>query len=270
MTTTVLQKRERVDRRVLGAIRLVDGTTHAPLDDAFLVQATGAEIVRNRSGLYVIRTLVTLAAHQAAFDAPPAEPPVGSVLVQIDIQDLGGRYLDRRVTLALPRDPDPTHAELTDSLFQPVTVAVYPSANGAISGNWVELRVTARDGGTADALGGALIRVVSDGRVLARGLTDWRGEALVPVVGIPVTTWSTQPDAVVVTETAAVVECVFDPAEGLRTPVADVREGRAPRVLPRSNPDRIDDVRATVPHASVPVQLAAGRRLAVAVSLSLP
>ncbi len=268
--TLLLRKREPVDRRVLGALRLVDGTTHVPIDDGFQVSAQDAEIVRNRSGLYVIRRLASLDAHASAFAAPPGDPAVGSVLLRIDIRHTGGRYLDRRVTLALPRDPDPSRADAAASLFQPVTVAVYPGATAMVTGNWVDLRVTVRGGAAADALGGALLRVVAGGRVLARGLTDWRGEALVPVAGIPVTTWSTEPDAVVVTETAAALECVFDPAEGLRTPVADVHEGRAPRLPPLPDPDRIDGARATLPQASVPIQLAAGRRLAVAVSLSLP
>lgn len=265
-----LLRREAVDQRVLGALRLVDGTTHAPIDDGLRVQAPDAAIARNRSGLYVIRALGSLAAHEAAFDAPPASPPVGTVPLRIDIRDPAGRYLDRRVTLALPRDADPARAGAADSLFQPVTVAVYPGANAAMSGNWVELRVTVRGGTAADALGGALVRVVAGGRVLARGLTDWRGEALVPVAGVPVTTWSTEPGAVVVTETAALIECVFDPAEGLRTPIADVRGGRTPGLPPLPDPDRIDAARATLPQASVPAQLAAGRRLAVAVNLLLP
>lgn len=268
--TRALRERERVERRVLGALRCVDATTLAPIDEPFLVSAPGARLARNRSGLYVVRRWTGVAAHEDAFDEPPTTPPVGSEPLFIDVRDPRGRYLARRLSIALPRDPSPAGAGAADSLFRAVDVPMYPSASAPVSGNWVELRVTVRDSAGDDALGGALLRVVAGSRVLARGLTDWRGEALVPVAGVPVTTWSADPGAVVVTEIAASIECYFDGAAGTRTPVATVRAGLAPGHPPLPDPQAIEDARAALPQSTAPVVLAAGRSLAVAISVTVP
>jgi hypothetical protein len=268
--TTQLRQRERVERRVLGALRFVDASTLAPIDDPLVVEAPGARLVRNDGGLYVIRRWTRLAAHEDAFDEPPGTPAIGSESLPIDVRDPSGRYLARRVALALPRDPDPANAGAAGSLFRAVDVPMYPSASAPVSANWVELRVTVRDAASGDALGGALLRVVAGSRVLARGLTDWRGEALVPVIGVPVTTWSTDPGAVVVTEIAASLECCFDAAAGTRTPAATVRRGVPPSRLPLPDPQVIEEGRAALPQSSAPVLLAAGRSLAVAISVAVP
>jgi hypothetical protein len=268
--TGLLRERERLERRVLGALRCVDATTLAPVDDPLFISAPGARLVRNRSGLYVIRSWTRLAAHEDAFDEPPALPPVGSESLRVEIRDPHGRYLARRIAIALPRDPSPAGADGAGSLFRAVDVPMYPSASAPVSANWVELRVTVRETASGDALGGALLRVVADSRVLARGLTDWRGEALVPVSGVPVTTWSTEPDAVVVTEIAGSLECYVDAAGATRTPAANVRAGMAPDHPPLPDPQAIDDARATLPQSITPVVLAAGRSIAVAITVTVP
>jgi hypothetical protein len=262
--------RERVDRRVLGALRCVDATTLMPIDAPLAVSAAGARLLRNRSGLYVIQSWSRLPAHEEAFDAPPAAPAVGSESLALDIRDLSGRYLSRRTVIALPRDPAPANLALAGSLFRPVDVPMYPAPSAPTGANWVELRATVRETATGDGLGGALLRVVSAGTVLARGTTDWRGEAFVPVAGVPITTWSTEPGAVVVTEIPASLECYFDPATGTRTPAADVRAGIAPVSQTLPDPQAIEDGRAALPQAIVPVVVAAGRGVNVEVSITVP
>jgi hypothetical protein len=264
-----LRERERLERRVLGALRCIDATTLAQVDDPLSVSASDARLVRNRSGLYVIRSWTRLAAHEQAFDEPPASPSAGSESLPVEVRDPSGRYLGRRVAIALPRDPSPAHADEPGSLFRAVDVPMYPSASAPVSANWVELRVTVRETASGDALGGALLRVVAGSRVLARGLTDWRGEALVPVSGVPVTTWSTEPGAVVVTEIAGSLECYFDSAAATRTPAANVRAGIAPDNPPLPDPQAIDDARAVLPQSITPVVLAAGRSIAVAISITV-
>ena len=191
--------RERVERRVLGALRCVDATTRMPIDEPLAVSAPGARLLRNQSGLYVIDGWTSLSTHEGAFDAPPAAPAVGSESLVLEVRDPTGRYLARRVAIALPRDPTPANVEQPGSLFRAVDVPMFPAASAPTSANWVELRATVRETGSGDGLGGALLRVVTAAGVLARGLTDWRGEAFVPVAGVPITTWSTEPGAVVVT-----------------------------------------------------------------------
>lgn len=266
----VLLERERVEQRVLGALRCVDATTLVPLTEPLLLAGEGADLVRNRSGLYVIREWTRLAAHAPAFEAPPAQPPLGSERLELSLRDPSGRYLPRRVQLALPRDPQPDHAADAASLFRPVDVPMYPSPLAAVAANWVVLRVTVRETASGDALGGALLRVVSNGSVLARGLTDWRGEALVPVAGVPVTTWSTEPGAVTVTQIPATLEAVFDPGAGRRASSLAVRGGAAPAEQPLVDPEAIESARAGLPQAAGPVMLAAGRSLSISLQITLP
>jgi hypothetical protein len=262
--------RERVDRRVLGALRCVDATTLMPIDERLAVSAPGARLLRNHSGLYVIDSWTRLPAHEGVFDAPPAAPAVGSESLVLEVRDPTGRYLARRVTIALPRDPTPANVEQPGSLFRAVDVPMYPAASAPTIANWVELRATVRETASGDGLGGALLRVVTAAGVLARGLTDWRGEAFVPVAGVPITTWSTEPGAVVVTEIPASLECYFDPATGTRTAAADVRAGIVPGGLPLPDPQAIENGRAALPQSIVPVVLAAGRALSVAMSVTVP
>jgi hypothetical protein len=262
--------RERVDHRVLGALRCVDATTLSAIAEPLIVSAPGTLLSRNTSGFYVIRSWTRLAAHESLFDDPPAAPPIGTELLVLEVHDPTGRYLSRRVAVALPRDPRPANAELAGSLFRAVDVPMYPAASAPTSANWVELRATLRETATGDALGGALLRVVTAAGVLARGLTDWRGEAFVPVAGVPITTWSTEPGAVVVTEIPAALECYFDAATGTRTPAAKVRSGIAPATLPLPDPQAVENGRAALPQSITPVVLAAGRALTVAISINVP
>jgi hypothetical protein len=106
--------------------------------------------------------------------------------------------------------------------------------------------------------------------LLARGLTDWRGEALVPVAGVPITTWGADDGDVVVTEIAATVQAIHVAALGTRTPAAQVAAGRAPAALPCPDPDVLGSHPQRVAAAPQPVALAARRGARVALTLNLP
>lgn len=266
----VVRELEHVDTRVLGALRCVDASTRAAVDVPLQVRIAGARVRRNRSGLYVITEADLLAAHEAAFDAPPALPAIGSVALSATLVDPSGGYLPRIAALAMPRDPAPDHASEADSLFRPIEIAMYPASTAPVGANWAVLRVTLRESASGDALGGALLVVRSGTQVVARGLSDWRGEALVPVPGVPVTTWSEAQDAVIVSETAAQLEVVFDPATGLRHAAEAVRAGRAPASLPQVDPERLEADSAGLPNATVDLQLRAGRSQTVSLALALP
>lgn len=268
--TLVIRELEHIDTRVLGALRCVDASTRAAVDAPLQVHIEGARVRRNRSGLYVITQADALAAHESVFDVPPAAPAIGSVALNASVRDLSGGYLPRIAAIALPRDPAPDHADQPASLFRPIDLAMYPSSMAPVGVNWAVLRASVRESASGDALGGALLIVRSGATVLARGLSDWRGEALVPVPGVPVTTWSDEDDAVVVNETAITLELVFDPAAGLRTAAERVRAGRAPAVLPLVDPDRLEAQRATLPHTTLDLQIASGRSQSVSLALALP
>lgn len=268
--TRELREMERVEWRVLGALRAVDVATGVPVKGALRVAAPGATITRNRSGLYVIRRWDELAAHEAAFEAPPTVPADGSLVLEVELSDPAGSYLPIATTVPLPRTNDPAGVTSPDSLYRPHDIPMFPSAAAAFGENWAVLWASVTAQGSGDALGGALLRVVSNGSVLARGLTDWRGEALVAVVGVPVTTFSDAPDAVVVTEINVALQAAFDPARGTRTPAADVRAGRRPARIPVVDPLALDAEFDTLPGASTPLAIAARRRQAVALAVALP
>jgi hypothetical protein len=262
---------ERVEQRVLGAIRCIDAATGMPIAAALKVVGTpDAEIFRNRSGLYVISRYDPLAAHNDAFTAPPALPALASVVLSLTVRDPAGIYLARTAEIRLPRDPRPENAGTPESLFNPVDIELYRSPAAPLGANWVALRVSLTEQDSGDALGGALLRVRSNGRTLARGLSDWRGEALVPVVGVPITTWSDHADAVVVTAIDAILEVFFDPtAGGVRTPAAQVAAGRLPANAPSPDPARIEANPAAI-RTQAAIRLVTGRPLTLSVTLDLP
>ncbi len=274
MTALAMLELERVETRVLGALAVVDATTGTRVPDGLALQPMpGARLQRNRSGLWVIAHVDALAAHEAAFAAAPATPPLGSVALTLRIDDTLGRYLPRLATVALPRDPAPV-APGTDpsatSLFAPATLSLYPAANARTGANWATLRVTVTESHAGDALGGAVLLVSVGGNVVARGVSDWRGEALVAVPGVPVTTWSDDPGAVTVNEIAAQVQLVFDASAGTRVPASQVAAGTAPAALPCVDPDAIEAHAATLPNATKATTLATGRSQPLSLTLALP
>jgi hypothetical protein len=213
---------DRLDRRVLGAIRLLDATTGRPLHRPLSVSAEGVRFLVNREQLYVISRAPGLAAHTVAFAAPPDAPPLGSRPIEITIDDPLGEYLPRRATIPLPRSPA---AGADPDLFAPEAVSMLPSPNAALRQNWSGVRLSLRlaDGGPVR---GALVNlrreaaVGEDGELVASGLSDERGEALVILPGLPVSRSAEpgegpQPDAdegeVTTPETPVSLEIVVDP-----------------------------------------------------------
>lgn len=268
-----LRELERQEDRVLGALRIVDAGTGAALERAVELRAVAdgrVVLTRNRSGLHVIREWSALAAHAGAFAQPPAAPAIGSRKLRLAVRDPLGIYLPRIAAIALPRDADPANAAAEVSLYRPVEVPMYASASAPPGANWAVLRVTLSATGSGDALGGALLRVRRNGEVLARGLSDWRGEALVPVVGVPVTTFSDDDDAVVVSAIEVTLEAFFDPATGTRTPMAAVRAGRAPASLPLVDPVALEAQAGGLPSAAAVLSIAARRQQHRALGLALP
>lgn len=185
-------RRERVEQQVLGAVRFLDATTSRPVRSPLAVMGDGLRLVRNREGLFVL--------------LEASGPEVQTV--ELTVSDPGGRYLPRRFTLDLPRDPDPAAA---NSLFHPVDVRLYPAPAARLAPGSAVIRASVVREGTQEPLGGVLLRVMRDGKVepVACGLTDWRdpvqGEALVEVPGGLFAGWT--PTAVAVS-----LEALFDPA----------------------------------------------------------
>jgi hypothetical protein len=264
---TVFNPRDCVDARVAGAVRFVDSVTAAPIDTRLQVTAPGASLLRNRSGLYVLHDVAGLAEYQAHFDAPPAVPAPGSVEVVLSVQDPDGRYLPRAAALSVPRNPALPPSDPA-SLFHPVDIPLYRASSAPLAANWAVLRAVVV-AGNDDHLGGALLRVLRNGIVLARGLSDWRGEALVPVAGVPVTTFAEGDGAVVTSEIEVAVEAVFDPDTGTRTSAADVAAGRMPAMLPCVDPAAIE-IKSGLPGAQQTLLIAARRTQTLSIAVDLP
>jgi hypothetical protein len=250
---------DRVHTRALAALRFVDATTGAPIAAPLDVSAPGARFVRNRRGLHVVVHCDGLAGYDTAFpDAllPPDAPPLGQVLLVVTVRDRERRYLARTATVALPRDADPAHASDAGSVFQAVDIPLFPSPLAPSEPGWARVRASVRRTGTTTGVPRAFLRLRSASDptdVLAHGLADERGEAFVPVAGIPVVNWSSDPEhPVLATSVDAVLEAYFDPA-------AD----EAP------NPVDIDAHRGTLVSTSAPVSLASGREETVVLELAL-
>ena len=180
---------ERVDQRVLGALRLVDRVTHAPLLRPLNCSSTRASSVRNRRGYYVVTNAVGLETHSASFLQPPTLPPLESEIYSFEIEDPLKRYLPRLMTLRLPRDPSPANAANANSLFKPVDVAMYPASTTTLSLNWSTLRISVTAAPDQTVVRGALLQVIdaANEKLLASGISDEQGEALVIVAGVPIT-----------------------------------------------------------------------------------
>lgn len=187
---------ERIEQRVLGALRLIDRVTEVPVSRPLQLTSSNAAVVRNRRGYYVVTHAAGLESHTESFLQPPSLPALGNNAYNFEITDPQRRYLPRTVTLRLPRDPDPAHIGNANSLFVPQDVAMYASGTAPLSHNWSTIRASVTQGAGHTPVRGALLRVIdaADGTVLAGGISDENGEALVIVPGVPVTKFADEGD----------------------------------------------------------------------------
>ena len=273
--TLVLRELQRIEQRVLGALEFVDATTGARIRKSLRLRAVApaepVRFVRNPSDLYVLRDWPPLAAHEAEFLQPPAAPAVASLALTLAVDDPDGEFLSRSLTMRLPRDPDPTHRSSADSLFNAQRIELMRAASASLGANWsrVDVRVAAQ--GSDAALGGALVELRDAGGALqARGVSDWRGEAMVAVAGVPVTTWSAGDGDPVSSESAATVRVFFVPAQGSVTPRAAVLAGQGPVALPAPDADLIATHPDALATASIDLLIAARRTQSLSVVLLLP
>lgn len=251
--------REHIDRRVLGAVRFIDSTTGLAVTSNLNVNADGLKFVRNLSGHYVIASASGLEAHEGAFEKPPADPALGSLPFQISVDDPSRKYLSRRHTIRLPRDPDPQNAAAIESLFRAVDVRLFPSATADTGSGWAVIRASVFKKGTSEPLSGALLRVTKkngtpadDLKPLGVGLTDRRGEALVAVPGIPVITFAEGEGSVTTQEIDVTISAFFD-----------ANAGAVP------DPDDLEARRASLKSAKVETKLRSGRTIAIILEITL-
>lgn len=221
---------------IMGAIRFVDATTSEQVGGRLSVQAALVDVRPNRSGLYVI------------WRAPGGAST-------LTVSDPEGRYVSRRFRMQFPRDANLANAGEPSSIYQPEQVRLFPSPIAATSPGWALLRATVKKAGSAQVLAGALIRIVraSDSKLLASGVSDARGEALVIVPGIPVTLFDGGTGPVVGTALDVNVQTVFDPA-----------------AQDAPDPDDIESHKDTLPSSTVSRKLSSGQTLVAELMVTVP
>lgn len=219
-----IKVKETIDRRILGALRFVDHVTGSMVRRPMAIIAPNVKFITNRSRLQVISCAIGLEGHLTSFNEP-----LGASLKKFDmtIQDPLGEYLDRSMTLKLPLDPDP---EENNSIFEPVDVPLFAAPAAHLSPNWSVIRASIYD--LADLANerpvpGALLRILdSGGSLMMSGMSDERGEAIVIIPGIPISSFAQEeelppegPDdedwlasgSVVETETPVTLQVVVTP-----------------------------------------------------------
>ena len=231
-----MARRDLIERRVLGAIELTDGTSGLRIRRPLKVRADGLTLIPNRSGLLVITDIQpldenerTLKTHLRQFDTPPDQPDIGSVSRTLSIADPLGTYLPRQAGISLPRQatlPDNADADDLPDLFTPIEIKLYRAPAAAAGPNWSGVRFSLRDSSDTDApvpLVGALIDITLNGddEPRASGLTDKRGEAFVPVPGLPITVFVDEDDATPADDDAAPADDDAAPADDDAAPADD-------------------------------------------------
>ena len=90
-------------------------------------------------------------------------------------------------------------------------------------------------------------------------MADERGEALVGVPGIPVTTWSPTPGPVTISTVAARVAACFD------------KTAFDPVTSMYPDPSQLEAAFATLPHSNdIPLDLASGREVSQRIDVTVP
>lgn len=237
--TTMLAP-DLLDRRALALLQLVD-PTGLPLVVPASLRGPGIKTVAKSGGRWALLEAENLTDYTQAFRTAPGAPANLSVEAVIDIKTQASNFLPRRVTLELPRDPDPANRDQPDSVFQPVTIALPAAPDCAIPATASAVRVTVRKAGDGRRVANALVRVRSDnGQFAAQSLTDPAGEALVIIPDFPPA--FTGGGGAMTASLSGKATAVADPAIATLVADADILAARA-RAAARTgefpDPDRI-------------------------------
>jgi hypothetical protein len=197
MTVTL----ESVDRRVLGGFVFVDSITSTSITSPLNVTSEKLQIKGNRSGIYAIFNGPGFALLTDQFIPIGTWPPLHDF--DITVTDPGGQYLARRAQVQAPR-------KLVGA-FAPQKITLYPSPRFIVELNWAVVRASVSSA-AGDQLPWSVVQVIlkSDSTLLATGVADERGEALLAVAGRGFQVSDKTTDPVTETTEAVTVQAWFD------------------------------------------------------------
>jgi hypothetical protein len=268
---TMMLNPDLLDRRALALLAFVDAYGR-PLQASVQIEGEGVKMVAKGNGQYAVLAAKGLEAHTAAFLAPPGAPALRSLHIQLDCTPLTRTLAPRRFDLRLPRDPDPTHREQPNSLFQPVPIEILPTAAGPVTGSAAVLRVSVTRSGDGKTIEGALVRAQTDnGLFAARALTDARGEACLLFAALPLSFAGA--GATVDPDTPARVTVDVDPAVARFHAPADIPAAvteAAGRTTGLIDPDALAAALPADFPSGTALRVAAGRQLSLALTWTAP
>lgn len=226
--------KERLENRIVGAIRWIDAISRAPVSLPLAPSSDEMRFQRNLGGLTIVSHADGLEAHENAFDLDDLSDDnaidPGSLEFAGQVLDPTGTYLPRKFTVALPRDPSPEligsdKHRPPNSLFTPIDVELLPSPSARIPAGWAQVRVLVRNA-DGTPIPNAIARVVANegGNMLGIGQADSRGEVLVAIAGLKHFAPGETEDEVVSVETPARLEILLPPPDEEIVDWTDFRE----------------------------------------------
>lgn len=268
---TMMLSPDLLDRRAVALLAMTDGYG-MPLQSPVIVSAPGVRWVNKAGGRIAILDAPGFAAYTAAFLEPPSSPAKRTKTVVLDLTPTDRDVLPRRISLKLPRDPDPAKKADPLSLFQPVAVQFSASARVPVNGNACILRASVRRSDDEAFVQNALVRAQSaDGKHAAWALTDASGEAALVFPALPVS--FTAEGGTPSREIACSVLVHADPAMATfatEAALAEARRAAAARREGHVDPDVIADANAPDFGTGQQVQIAAGSQPAIALQWTAP
>lgn len=242
---------ESGDRRVLAGFRCVDGITGLSVMDPLPIGSPLLQLRQNNSGVYAVlggpglRPLTT--------QLLPVTPWPAPANFEISIEDPKYRYLPRRAQIQAPQPPAVSSA--------PQTVVLYPGPAAPVEPNWAVIRVSVvNTAAEPQGLPWPILQVldtsVVPSRVLATGVGDARGQALLAIPGLGLQVSSSGGGAVTEMTTPATVQAWFDPG------VPNQPKGWIP------NPDDLLRNSAALKTGTQTIQIGPGVRLSITISIS--
>lgn len=250
---------EMLDRRVLGGVVFTDPFGRRVLSPVAVRAADPAvKLMAKRPGEIVVMDDPGLTAQTASF-APPVPPPaLGSVKIILDLRPADPALGARRITLALPRNPD---ASQPDNASTAMIVPLLAAPGGGLAGLAAAVRVSVTRSDDGRAIEGALVRLRPEGgRPEVWALTDAAGEALLLATGVPLA--SPGPGATVKSDIGGGVDAIVDPALARFHASADIQFARLAagrRTSGFTDPDDLVARLAATATAPVDVRVAPGR-----------